>query len=241
MSSNYWTDGRQQLCRLQAAFVRMNDIVRDLVDLRFSIKHDYMYPSLADHWQQWSYDNYGYIKRFRFWKKQAKEPYKDREIPKLDSADVTFFAYLMAEIDPDCPSMKMFQEIRNAVAHMTETELNESAFKDRFHKIIEAVNVGFQSNPEARKRWSTILESIRRDKISNPEEVQSQFQKQAENVKWQVSQKNFSFGNVQDCQNVKNVYNITVTGDMMPSLSPGLYELHYITLHYYSTISKISV
>ena len=227
MSSNYWTDGRQQLCRLQAAFVRMNDIVRDLVDLRFSIKHDYMYPSLADHWQQWSYDNHAYIKRFRFWKKQPKEPYKDREIPILDSADVTFFTYLMAEIDPDCVAMKMFQEIRNAVAHMTETELDDAAFKDRFQKIVDAVNAGFQSNSEANKKWSTILERIRQDKIANPGEVQSQFQRQAETVRWQVSQNNLSFGNFQDvnCQNVNNIYNITVTGDSVtPSMIPsGLY------------------
>ena len=67
----------------------------------------------------------------------------------------------------------------------------------------------------------TVLDSIRTDEISNPEEVQSQFQRQAETVRWEVSQKNLSFGNFQDCQNVSNIYNITVHGDTTSNI-PGL-------------------
>ena len=146
----------------------------------------------------------------------------DKEIPILDLVDVTFFTHLMVDIEPDCPAMKMFQEVRNLIAHMTEIELDKFVFQDRFHMIIEAVNVGFQSNQAVWQKWRTVLESIRTDKISNPEELQSQFQRQAETVRWEVSQKYLSFGNVKDCQNVNNIYNITVHGDAAPNI-PGLY------------------
>ncbi|MEE3023187.1 MAG: hypothetical protein VX367_11405, partial [SAR324 cluster bacterium] len=225
MSANYWTDNRQRLCRLQAAFIRMNDIVRDLADICFSTKHGHAYPSLADHWQQWSYDNHAYIKKYRFWKKQAKEKYLDQEIPILDSADVTFLVYLMAEIDPDCAAIKMFQEIRNLVAHMTETELDEDTFRDRFQKIIEAVDVGFKSNLETHQKWRAILESIRTDKISGVEELQSQFQSQSATVRWEVSQTNNNFGinGINDCNNVQ-IYNITVIGDATPGFDNAAVE-----------------
>ena len=47
--------------------------------------------------------------RYRFWKKQTKEQYEDKEVPVLDEVDVSLFVYLMAQIHPNCPSMKMFQ------------------------------------------------------------------------------------------------------------------------------------
>ena len=100
MASNYWSPGRQRLCRLQAAFVRMNDIVRDLVDIRISEMLGWEYPSLSDHWHQWCYDNNDYVKKYRFWKQQQTEKYQDKDIPILDTVDVTFFVYLMKEIDP---------------------------------------------------------------------------------------------------------------------------------------------
>ena len=216
MASNYWTDGRQRLCRLQAAVVRMSEIVRDLVDIRFSAKQDHAYPSLSDNWKLWCYDNHGYIKKYRFWKKQPKSEYLDLEIPTLDEVDVTFSVYLMARVDPDCPAIKMFQEVRNLVSHMTETELDELSFHDRFQMIIEAVNVGFQSHQEAWRKWRTILDSIRTENISNLEHFQLQFQNLVKADRLEVSQKNLNFGNIQDCQNVQNfqnIYNITVTGD----------------------------
>ena len=63
MASNYWTEGRQRLARLQAAVLKTNDIVQDLVDIRFSAKLGHTYPSLAKNWQQWCFDNHDYIKR----------------------------------------------------------------------------------------------------------------------------------------------------------------------------------
>ena len=63
MASNYWTDGRQRLARLQGAVLQTNEIVKDLVDIRFSAKCGYSYPSLVTYWQRWCYDNHNYIKR----------------------------------------------------------------------------------------------------------------------------------------------------------------------------------
>ena len=128
MASNYWTPDRQRLSRLQAAFVRMNDIVRDLFDIKFSAKLGYSYPSLADHWQQWCSKNAKFVQRYPFWKKVAKTKHQKKEIPVLDAVDVSYFCYLMAKIDPHCSAMKDFREIRNLIAHMTETELGEAEF-----------------------------------------------------------------------------------------------------------------
>ena len=95
MASKYWSPGRQRLCRLQAAFVRMNDIVRDLADIQISSKHGWDYPSLSNHWQEWCYDNHDHVKKYRFWKQQSTEKYNERDIPVLDMVDVTFFGHLM--------------------------------------------------------------------------------------------------------------------------------------------------
>ena len=35
MASNYWTDGRVRMARLQAGFVRCNDIIKDFVQGTF--------------------------------------------------------------------------------------------------------------------------------------------------------------------------------------------------------------
>merc|ERR1712062_22822 len=131
MASNYWTPGRQRLLRLQAAFVRMNDIVKDMFDIIFSAQLGYPYPSLTIQWRGWCYENYVFVQRYPFWKKVAIERYKKRLIPILDSVDVSFFSYLITKIDSECAAMKLFQETRNLIAHMTDTELNETEFQDR--------------------------------------------------------------------------------------------------------------
>ena len=71
-----------------------------LVDIRISEKLGWEYPSLSDHWQQWCYDNNDYVKKYCFWKQQRTKKYQDKDIPVLDAVDVTFFVYLMREIDP---------------------------------------------------------------------------------------------------------------------------------------------
>ena len=106
MSSKYWTPGRLRLCRLQAAFVRLNDMVRDLVDIKLSSKLGLTSPSLADVWPRWCYDNHNFIRKYRFWNQQPKTTYIDEDIPILDDVDVTFFVYLMRNIDPNCEEIK---------------------------------------------------------------------------------------------------------------------------------------
>ena len=185
MASEYWSPGRQRVCRLQAAFVRMNDIVRDLVDIRISEKQGWESPSLSDHWQQWCYDNYDHVKRYHFWKDLAKEKYNDKEIPFFEKVDVSFFAHLMKKIDPECVGMSKFRECRNFIAHMTDDELDEFDFHDHLQAIIAAVNESFHGQPELRRKWRSVLDQIRTEDFSDSaaKHLQQRFREQAETVK----------------------------------------------------------
>ena len=187
MASNYWTLGRIRLARLQAAFVRMNDIVRDLVDVKLSVKLGYAEPSIETLWNQWCYDHHDVVSKYRFWRKQPKETHIDKEIPILQDVDVTFFVYLMREIDPTCEEIKAFQQIRNKVAHMTKTEFeDEDEYEDQFQEIIDAVNKAFESNAEMKRKWRNVLRQIQKEEIGKLEEHLPEYEKQAEEVRTQT-------------------------------------------------------
>ena len=104
MAARYYTDGRVLMLRLQAGFLRCNDIVKEFVEIKLSEalglpRTDF--PTTT--WRRWCHDNIAFIRRYRFWRNQAKEEDEGEEIPIFDEVDITFFSYLMREIAEDCP------------------------------------------------------------------------------------------------------------------------------------------
>ena len=103
MASRYFTDGRLRVLRLQAGFVRCNDIVKEFVEIKLSERLGMPRSDFPTTWRRWCHDNIAFIKRYRFWRNQAKEEDEGEEIPIFDEVDITFFSYLMREIAEDCP------------------------------------------------------------------------------------------------------------------------------------------
>ena len=73
MASNYWTDDRIRVTRVQAAFVRCNDIVKEFVEIKLSQKLGRARADFPSTWKQWCHDNITFIRRYIFWREQAKE------------------------------------------------------------------------------------------------------------------------------------------------------------------------
>ena len=103
MASNYWTENRMRVTRLQAAFVRCNDIVKEFVEIKLSEQLGLPRTDFPVTWKRWCHDNIAFIRRYRFWRNQAKVEDEGEEIPVFEEVDVTFFSYLMREITRDCP------------------------------------------------------------------------------------------------------------------------------------------
>ena len=144
MASNYWTDGRIRMARLQAGYLRCNDIVKEFVEIKISEKLGSPRSDFPATWRQWCHDNIAYIKKYRFWKNQAKEEDGGEEIPTFDDVDITFFAHLMKEIEPDCPGFEKMKEFRNRMAHSALTEIeDELDFNDWFRMMENAVDMLF--------------------------------------------------------------------------------------------------
>ena len=104
MASRYFTDGRLRKLRLQAGFLRCNDIVKEFVEIKLSEllglpRTDF--PTTT--WRRWCHDNIAFIRRYRFWRNLAKEEDEGEDIPIFDEVDITFFSHLMPEIAADCP------------------------------------------------------------------------------------------------------------------------------------------
>ena len=166
MASSYYTDGRVRMMRLQAGFVRCNDIVKDFVRVKLSETLGFALPDFPDAWRQWCHDNHDHIRRYRFWRNQSKEMDGDKEIPIFDDVDITFFNHLMTVIAPDCPGFDKMKEFRNHLAHSTSTEMDdELEFEDWFRKIEDAVDSLFDKMQEQRRSWRRVLNQIRRDDI----------------------------------------------------------------------------
>ena len=103
MAAKYFTDERVRMLRLQAGFVRCHDIVKEFVEIKLSAKLGLPRADFQATWRRWCHDNIAFIRRYRFWRNQAKEEDEGEEIPIFDEVDITFFSYLMREIADDCP------------------------------------------------------------------------------------------------------------------------------------------
>ena len=104
MATNYFTDGRVRMLRLQAGFLRCHDIVKEFVKIKISEQLGLPccdFPTTT--WRRWCHENIAFIRRYRFWRNQAKEEDEGEEIPIFDKVDITFFSYLMRVIVQDCP------------------------------------------------------------------------------------------------------------------------------------------
>ena len=82
----------------------------------------------------------------------------------------------------------ILQEVRNSTAHMTKTELNENEFQDQFQDIIEAVNLGFDTNEEAHQKWIFVLKQIESDKIADWDDMNKGFPEFADIVRRREAQ-----------------------------------------------------
>ena len=186
MASSYYNDGRVRMLRLQAGFVRCNDIVKDFVRVKLSETLGFAVPDFPDAWRQWCLDNHDHIRRYRFWRNQSKvkETDGDKEIPIFNDADITFFSHLMTVIAPDCPGFNKMKEFRNHLAHSTKTEIDDELdFEDWFRKIEDAVDSLFDKMPEQRRSWRRVLSQIRRDDIMAIERKARDFETQADAAK----------------------------------------------------------
>ena len=105
MASNYWTEDRVFMVRFQASFLRCNDIVKEYLQIKIcqelGVPRDDDFATTT--WRRWCHENIVFIRRYRFWRNQAKEEDEGEEIPVFDGVDITFFSYLMREIIQDCP------------------------------------------------------------------------------------------------------------------------------------------
>ena len=145
MASNYWTDGRVRMARLQAGYLRCNDIVKEFVEIKISEKLGFPRVNFRSTWRQWCHENMAFIKKYRFWKSQAKEEDAGEEIPTFDDVDITFMAHLMKEIEPECPGLKKMKEFRNLIAYCSLTETDDELdFDDWFRQIEDAVDQLFE-------------------------------------------------------------------------------------------------
>ena len=98
MASNYWTESRIRITRVQAGFVRCNDIVKEYVEIKLSEKYSVSRDEFLMTWRRWCHENIDHIKRYRFWRNQAKEEDEGREM-KLVQYTGSFTQTATKEID----------------------------------------------------------------------------------------------------------------------------------------------
>ena len=109
MATKYFTEGRVRMLRLHAGFLRCHDIVKEFVEITLSEalgipRTDFQTLT----WPRWCHENIAFIRRYHFWRNQAKEEDEGEEIPVFDEVDITFCSYLMRAIAPNCPGEVLY-------------------------------------------------------------------------------------------------------------------------------------
>ena len=147
MASSYYSESRILMIRLQAGFLRCNDIVKEFVEIKLSETLTLPRADFSTTWRRWCHENIAFISKYQFWKKLAKEEDDGEEIPVFEEGDITFFSYLMKKIVRNCPGVEKLREFRNAMAHDTRTEIEEQMdFDDLFRQIEDGVNLLFHED-----------------------------------------------------------------------------------------------
>ena len=184
-STNYWTENRIRAIRLHAGFLRCHDIVKEFVEIKLSEALGFPRADFPSTWKRWCHDNIAYVKRFPFWKRQSKEEDEGEEIPVFEKGDITFFAFIMKKIVPDCPGLDRIRKFRNTLAHDPRTEIEEQLdFEEQFRQIEDAVDELFHEDTlqEERKKWRQVLIDIRLDDINKIEPLTKNFACEAQAV-----------------------------------------------------------
>ena len=181
-STNYWTENRIRMIRLHAAFLRCHDIVKEFVEIKLSETLGFPRADFPSTWKRWCHDNIAFVKKYSFWKRQSKEEDEGEEIPVFEKGDITFFAYIMKKIVPDCPGLEKIRMFRNSLAHDPRTEIEEQLdFEEQFRQIEDAVDELFHEDTlqEERKKWRQVLIDIRLDDINKIEPLTKDFRRHA--------------------------------------------------------------
>ena len=128
MASRYLTDGRVRMKRVEAGFLRCNDIVKEFVEIKISERLGLPRADFqTTTWRQWCHDNIAFIRGYQLWRNQAKEEDAGEEIPIFDEVDITFFSYLMREIAPDCPGfVESLNHLSDSVYDMLQDSIEFS-------------------------------------------------------------------------------------------------------------------
>ena len=80
MASNYYTEGRIRMMRLQAGLVCCNDIVKDFVQIKISEQLGVTHSDFKTTWRRWCHQNYEHITKYRHW--------RDRSTVSQDKKDI---------------------------------------------------------------------------------------------------------------------------------------------------------
>ena len=149
MATSYYNIERKRFLRFQAGFLRLNDMAKDLVEVKLSIKLGFasVPADFEPRWLDWCYEVHNFIRRYRFWRRQSKKPHGDppKDVLVFADCDVTCFKYLMPEICPDCPGFDKLGDLRNETAHGTTTEIpDDITFEDFFRKLEDSADMLFK-------------------------------------------------------------------------------------------------
>ena len=98
-------------------------------------------------WRRWCHDNIAFIRRYRFWRNQAKEEDEGEEIPIFDEVDITFFSYLMREIADDCPGFVRWRNFEQELFYRSKL-----FYQDDCSKVhVEPSALNFDQDKKAKK------------------------------------------------------------------------------------------
>ena len=64
MATRYFTDGRVRVLRLQAGFLRCNDIVKEFVEIKLSEQLGLPRADFLATWRRWCHANIVFIRRY---------------------------------------------------------------------------------------------------------------------------------------------------------------------------------
>ena len=149
MDESYFNEERKRVLRFQAGFLRLNEMAKDLIQVKLPIKLGFA-PDPAkfkQQWRDWCYECHEFIRRYRFWMQQNKEPHGDppKDVLIFADCDVTCFKYLKPEICPDCPGFDKLGNLRNKTAHRTMTEFADIlTFEEHFRELEDITDVLFK-------------------------------------------------------------------------------------------------
>ena len=141
---------------------------------------------------------------------------KGEEIPIFTEVDISFFAHLMREIEPNCAGFTMIHEFRNQIAHSTLTEIQDDYdLDDLFIVMEEAVNAMFKEGPlrQQRREWRAVLHHIQTDDMDKVEPQTKGFRQQVAAVKAKDADVRVE-GDQVNAQNMTINNNIFVVGDV---------------------------